>query len=1313
MNEMTATDIWPVVGIGASAGGLEALGTFVSRIPAQSGITYVIVQHLAPDRRTIIDELLQAKSSLPVTQAEDGERLSPGAVLVVPAGHEARLEGDHIRLVASDRTDAGRPLRPIDGFLGSLAEARGRSAFAVILSGTGSDGSDGVRAVKAAGGFAIVQASDGARFPGMPDSALATGLVDFVLPADAIPNRIAEIVAQQTRMTDGAIQADLDNDIADHLPAITARLSEVSGNDFSDYKPATLLRRIERRMTLLRVQSSDRLLEILRDDEEQAHLLAQEFLIGVTRFMRDEDAFAALRERVVAPAVARDQNNLRVWVPGCSTGEEAYSIAILFLEEMARQDRRHALQVFGTDIDKSALIHARAGLYPAAAMEPLSPDLRARHFTVENGQFRALPALRDVCVFAPHNVVQDPPFSRLDLISCRNLMIYLSAGLQSQLLPRFHFALRPGGHLFLGPSEGVGDAGDRSGDGRLFKARDKTHRIFARNDDTPTRYSALTDPVPRPRGALPPGIPAPEVISDGARAGLTTEALAERSFLRQHAAPFALLSKEGEVVYLSEPMSDFVRPTPGAPSAMLDGYLARELRVPVRTALAEAADKGREVRVCDVVLGEGDDGRLVDVRIAPTEQGKGLFLLTIDPVRTVEAASLGDALRRREDADRDLLEAENFALRRQIAASQQEYETSGQELRSSNEELLSMNEELQSANEELETSREELQSINEELETVNAELQENNRQLVRAHSDLKNLFESTDIAVLFLDRNLCVRSFTPATTALFGIRPRDTGRPIGDLSTRVDYDRLAEDAAEVDETLQPIEREVRTRAADQTFILRIKPYRTTDNVIDGYMLSFVDITARKRQEDRLRQSEEALAKQYAELENLYDTTPVGLALLDREFRYLRINEELAVINGLPVEEHIGKTGPEVVPDVTDTVTPIMNRVFETGEPALGMEVTGWTRATNEPHHYIVDYYPVRNEGEVFAVGACVRDVTEQVNLRRDLAASLATAQEAEARLTRLFDAAPVLISLHEGPDHVFTYANPAASRAVGDRPLLGLPLVAAVPEIADHEVPKRFDRVFRTGEAASVPNIRDIIFGPGDPKHSDVYNEFLQPWFDADGAVAGVMSFTFDVTELQKALEQKTLLLGELQHRVKNTMATIGASARMLAIGDDAAMNYVDRFLGRLGAMARTHDLLVETDWSDVRLSEILRSELAPYIPATSDVWSLTGPDLELDAARATTMGMAVHELVTNAVKYGALSAPVGRIRIRTERRERTDGFTKVLTWNEEDGPPIASMPSRRGFGSVVLREVVAGDLDGEVEMTFRPEGLSVRIAFD
>jgi two-component system CheB/CheR fusion protein len=1295
----------PVAVIGASAGGLEALTELVAQIESETSVAFVVVQHLSANQKSILHELLQSHCKVPVTQIVDQETIRPGHVYVVPPGTIAEIEGG--RLLLSERSSGDVMHRPIDQCFESLARSRGRDGYCIVLSGTGSDGAVGLRAVKEAGGITFAQESETARFPGMPDAAVATGLVDFVLPSSEIVPRVEEIVRHRDLIDDDKIAEARRAEITEALPRITAVLRDALGHDFSDYKPGTMVRRIERRMQVLRQSDLDRFVSTLEEDPDQATDLGQEFLIGVTEFFRDPDAFEALRRKVVEPLLDVDRQTVRVWVPGCSTGEEAYSIAILLAEAMEARRVRRTVQIFGTDIDGHALLTARQGLYPIAAFSKMETSRRERFFQPQDGGLRARADIRECCVFAPHNVVQDPPFSRLDLVSCRNLLIYLSADLQRRVLPRFHFSLRDPGFLFLGPSERL------SGDTDLFRAIDKTNRIFQRDEKAKTHYSSLRDAVPRPGTThVPRQLGA---VSQETGPVVSREVIAEREYLRRHAAPFAVVSSSGEVRYLSRAMTAFSQVSEGVPSNQIDALLVPALRVPVRAALSACAETGEDQSI-ECVMVRFDDAerpRMFDVSVSPIRPPGEDFLVSLSEVRTIDAQEIGAAADRRENADQALLENENVRLGRQLHATLQEYETSGQELKSTNEELMSMNEELQSSNEELETAREELQSINEELETVNSELRENNRQLVRANSDLANLLESTDIAVLFLDRSFAVRNFTPATTALYAIKPRDIGRPIFDLRSRVSYPEFHEDAKNVDATLQPIEREVRIDETDETFLMRIKPYRTTDNRIDGYVLSFVDITLRKRNEEALDRQRQDLARQYAELENLYDTTPVGLALVDPDLRYLRINDTLAAIDGHPVDAYEGHSIDEMMPQVAEVVRPLYERVFETGEAVLGHEIQAKLRETGEAtRHFIADFYPVRLGDEVYAVGLCVREVTEQKRLMNDLAAS-------EARLQGIFDVTPVFIVITSGPDHEIVYSNPANTALAGNREMLGRTLAEAFPELPEQNLFQRFDDAYRTGERQSYPEFPYRFDREGDGALAEAwFSQVVEPMRDGSGEVIGTVSFAYEITEQVQARQsaerseaQKTLLLAELQHRVKNSLATVRAISRFLLAGSSDAATFHERLSLRLGAMARTHDLLTDADWVSARLSDIVAAEAAPYEKDDRSRIRVSGDELVLGAKEAMAFGMAVHELMTNAVKYGALSNDAGHVEVDVAVGDGGEGSRRV-TWRELDGPPVRDPGDRRGFGSVVVERVLASDVGAEIDIRFDPDGLVFEAVF-
>ncbi|WP_373356609.1 CheR family methyltransferase [Pseudoroseicyclus sp. CXY001] len=1407
----------PIVGIGASAGGLEALQAFVQAIPNDSGIAYVIVQHLARNQPSLLAKLLGAHATLPVLRIENGGAIAPDTVHVIPPAHYLDIENGRFRLTPIPESDQLRA--PIDRFFASLAEADERGGFGIVLSGTGSDGTAGIRAIKAAGGIAMVQESHSARFAGMPDSAAATGLVDVVLRPGDMPQKILQIVEHRRAVEDDGGREEL-------LDRIEARLGEIlecldadsTGHSFTGYKPGTLVRRVARRMTLLRQRTVDGYLETLRSRQEERTLLTQDFLIGVTQFFRDPETFSTLSREVLTKLLSRDQPSFRIWVPGCSSGEEAYSLAMLVTEIMEAAGDTRPCKIFGTDIDLDALRQARSGRYSDSALQNISDERRERFFGRDEEHWHVRTGLRETCVFAPHNLLHDPPFSKLDLVSCRNVMIYLNVESQEALLQRFHYALNPGGYLWLGPSESLGRKE------RYFRIVDRTARIFQRDDRTPPSYSAAAAQL-SPTRIQPSSswTPLTQALRTG---GGGIEAEAEQAFLHHASPPFAAIDRHNEVIYVSEAMADFVRPARGAVGMAIEDYLRQELRLPAHGVVTEARRTQARAEVRNVVVEMAGGPRLFDLIARPMVPGDERVLLSMIEVRARDLEASGELPLQPQPPDFD---RELALTRKRVVALQQEYESAEQELRATNEELLSMNEELQSSNEELETSREELQSINEELETINAELSENNRQLGRANSDLNNLLESTDIATLFIDERDCVRLFTPEVSRLFGVQDRDIGRSIHDLASKVDYPQLKEDAADVQRSLQPIERELQVPATGETFQARVRPYRTVDNRLDGVVITFVDITARKDYERKLEENARLLSEQYAELEVLYDTTPVGLCVLDRDLKWLRINPMLAEINGFTPEEHIGKSQAELIPAVHEAIADIQRRVLETGEPVLGVTVRGQT--PHEPgitREWIDDFFPIRAGDEVFAVGCAVREVTEQRALERQVF-------ESEARMRRLFDQAPVAISMHEGPDFVTTYSNPRNQMEIGGREIIGLPVTEAMPELDGSPLMQRMAQVFATGQSSDEEQHEALVPHRRETGDAAIYRNVLEPWFDADGKVVGVISFSLDITDQVKArqrdvaekqrlqrlhdslaayvglvspdgtlleinaaalersgvtreevigkkiwetfwwpygqeaqaelrsavsrvaagqtlrfdvaikaasgdrvvidfqmapifgddgevreivpsaiditerveaTERKDMLLAELEHRVKNILATVQAIARFTARMARTREEMAASLTQRLAAISRTHDALTESDWRGQTLRQLVATELAPYAGEDGGRFRYSGDDVFLPPGTALSLGLAFHELATNAAKYGAFSVDGGRVTVEVEAE---NGDFRRIVWRETGGPEV-SPPEHEGFGSFLIGQLLERELGAEIGIVFAKDGLSCTI---
>ncbi len=851
---------FPIVGIGASAGGLGALQQFLSHVPPGSGLAIVIVQHLDPDRHGMLVELLQRHSAVPVLQASDQMQVEPNHVYVIPPGRDLAILHGVLQLLEPPEP---RGLRlPIDTFFKSLAQDRQEHSIGVILSGMGSDGTLGLRAIRQAAGACFVQTPASAQFDSMPRSAIDSGVADVIAPTDELPARILAFIAHARLGVDADTPAELLVDQKDSglLDKIILQLRNQTGHDFSQYKKSTLARRIERRMGLHQLARLGDYLRYLREDPPEGELLFNELLIGVTSFFRDPVMWDEIRTEVIPALLARypDGAALRAWTPGCSTGEEAYSLAMSFKEalEAIRPTHRYSLQIFASDLDKEAIATARAGVYPRAIAADVSEQRLSRYFVEDVGGFRVCNELREMVVFAEQNIIADPPFTKLDLLSCRNLLIYLEASLQAKLIQLFHYSLNPGGVLVLGSAESIG-AGSAlfasiPGKSRIFRRLDAAARVLP--PDFPAAFGSAMSKTGAgtavaPLGALPctPNL----------------QTLVERTLLQRYAPAAVLVSNEGDLLYVSGRTGKYLEPSSGRASLNLFSMAREGLKEALGETFHRAMREQTVGTLKSVKLDADGPAQRVDVIVQPlpasaTGRAMALVVFVDTPTparrrgRAAEVEQPGSA-ERLEALARELLQA-----REEAKSTREEMQTSQEELKSTNEELQSTNEELQSTNEELTTSKEEMQSMNEELQTVNHELQAKLTELSRASNDMKNLLDSTEIATLFLDDTLKVRRFTTQTTRIIKLIPADTGRPITDIVTDLDYPEMTQDAQEVLRTLVFLERDV-PASLGRWFKVRTMPYRTHDNRIDGVVITFTDITTSKKLETELRAAQARLA----------------------------------------------------------------------------------------------------------------------------------------------------------------------------------------------------------------------------------------------------------------------------------------------------------------------------------------------------------------------------------------------------------------------------------------------------------------------
>ena len=845
---------FPIVGLGASAGGLAAVEQFCAAMPqqAESALALVIIQHLDPDRKSLLSDLVRQYTRMTVHEVTDGMRVRPGHAYIIPPNKDMALLNGRLRLLEPSNP---RGLRlPIDYFFRSLAQDRREQAIAVILSGTGTDGTLGLKAIKEGGGLVIAQQPDSAQYDGMPRSAIATGLVDYILPPDAMAARLLayaqHIYGPQPRLERSA---EVGSRQSEPLQRIFTQLRSHTGHDFSRYKHNTILRRIERRMAVHQLETLEAYVRYLQQNPPELTILFRELLIGVTNFFRDPDAFGVLQERVIPAIVAGKRNGeaVRVWVPGCSTGEEAYSIAMLIQEHLSKLKLDARAQVFATDIDTEAIDQARAAVYPNSIAADVTPERLSRFFTEESSAYRIKKVIRDMVVFAEQNVVEDPPFSRMDLVSCRNLLIYMSGDLQRRVLPLFHYALNPQGYLLLGTSETVGEFTD------LFTPLDRKWKIFVRKPGMLPQRAAVDFARANVTVEAPLRRNSREARSE---ARLDVRQVLEQALLAQHTPAAVVVNADGDVVYIHGRTGLYLEPAPGEASLNVLRMARDGLRLELTTALRKAISSQGAVEHKGLSIRANGGSQVIDLLVrplieAPPMAGLYLVLFQAAPVQETgawEAPPIppGDKDQRITNLERELRSKEEY-----LQTTIEELETSNEELTSTNEELQSANEELQSTNEELETSKEELQSVNEELMTVNMELQKKIEELSRVNNDLNNLLASTGIGTVFVDYQLRIQRFTPAATEIINLIQTDVGRPAAHIvSNLVGYSDLIRDVTSVLETLIPREREVQIRSG-QWYLMRIQPYRTLENVIEGAVITFVDITAQKQMQAALDESQ--------------------------------------------------------------------------------------------------------------------------------------------------------------------------------------------------------------------------------------------------------------------------------------------------------------------------------------------------------------------------------------------------------------------------------------------------------------------------
>jgi PAS domain S-box-containing protein len=1266
----------PVAGIGASAGGIEALARFFDAMPPDSGCAFVVVLHLDPKHESEMARILGNHTKMPVVQVEDGMRIAANHVYVIAPDTDLKLS-DGALMVSKPSKPRGQR-HPVDVLFASIAVEQHERAIAIVLSGTGSNGTEGLREVRSEGGMSLVQVPETAKFDGMPRSAIAAGLADHVLAPEEMPGALLAYVHHDYVST-AAKRAHEPPTSEATIDQVLEVLHARNGHDFGRYKRNTLRRRIHRRMGLRSIETLAAYLNDLRTNAEEVAALTADLMISVTGFFRDSDAWNAFGELVIAPLVAERENGapVRVWVPACSTGEEAYSMAMLITEQAEAAGKRFELKVFATDAQEDNLRKARDGIYPAAALSDLPPERIRRFFEKLDGSFQVSKELRDMVVFAAQDLLRDPPFSRLDVVSCRNFLIYLEPEAQQRIIARCHFALRSGAYLFLGNAETIGRHDD------LFETISKKWRIFRRVG--PTRHDLIDYPMRRdpPRSTTDK-----ESLPTMSEKPLVSPAEIARHALLEHYAPASvLIDQKGRVVYFHGTTRDYLEQPPGEPTRDLLAMARDGLAFKLRGAIREASKGDKSVTVHGRVQRSGPS-RDVTVTLMPlpsSPQGSKLILVSFVP-RALNAES--DPPSVREDAGETksgerALQEELVSMRAELRNTIEQLETANEELKASNEEATSMNEELQSTNEELETSKEELQSFNEELNTVNSQLQHKIGELERTTNDLNNLLAGSEAATLFLDTKLAITWFAPATKELFDLVTSDIGRPITHFARKFSDENLLPDAETVLKKLTTIEAEVPSDAG-RWYLRRMLPYRTRDNRIAGVVVTFSDITERKKAAEAVNE-----AKVYAEA--IVGTVRQPLLVLDAELRVQSANPAFYDLFRVSKKETEGSLLYDLGDEQWDSralrtlLDDVLSKNHEITDYAVEHELGGSGRRCLLLNARRLAQGGGRKELILLAI--------EDITKRREseaVAERLATIVESSDDAIVSKDIDGTITSWNIGAQRLFGYEADE---------IIGRSIMTLVPQDRHDEERDILDRIGRGEHIKHYETQRQHKDG------SVVWVSLtISPIKDGTGKVVGASKIARDMTERRRADQHRKTLMGELNHRVKNTMAVIQSIASQ-TLGHASTLEEArEAFSSRLINLAKAHDVLTRESWQSANLADIVSDTVKPHAGGENR-FRIEGPNVRLAPSAALAISMALHELSTNAAKYGALSTEDGHVVIVWEIEDASGDRHLVLHWEESGGPPVAK-PTRKGFGSRLIERALASELGGQVHVEYRSSGL-------
>lgn len=1307
----------PVVAVGSSAGGIEALKTLVEHIPAEIKASFIILQHLSPDYESRLVSILSRNAHIPCKEADEGMKVEAGHIYILPPDRYLKIVDQGLFIEQPPEPRGSR--MPIDYFMHSLAEAAGPHAVGVILSGTGSDGTLGLRAIKEAGGLTFAQSPETALYDGMPNAAIEGASADKIGNIPEICEGLAQFARQSTE--------DLDKNFKrTDLQAVLGLLKARLGFDFSCYKSGTISRRIRRRMNLMRFDTLAEYSEHLRSDANELARLAEDMLINVTSFFRDPHLWDQFATNVVAPLVEQSEGDtIRVWVPACSSGEEAYSLAMLFAEHCEKTKAACDWQIFATDLDEDAIEKGREALYRSSLLGEVSEERLRKFFRKEGNGYRVDKKLREKVVFAKHNILTDPPFSRLDLISCRNLLIYLEKPTQDELVEKFHFALNENGMLILGTSESL------SGASRQFRTTSTKARIyrrkpgrssteFVRRDGEPSEASDIGKTLNKDRKS---------------RANDLAEQV-RRSLLSRYAPAGVVIDGQGNIQHYSGPVRRFIETPEGQPTNNIYDLVPSTLRARIRKAVRSvAAGEPVDDSPANVKFEERSQLVRVDCLSLSDQDGEGdaNYLVTF-----VEASGQlhlsGREAAGSDDGDDYVRQLENEldVVREDLQTTVEELQTSNEELKASHEEAMASNEELQSANEELETSREELQSLNEELVTVNHQLEEKVDEVEKTTDDLRNLLASTKLPVLFLDKNLNISSFTDTMRGLIELRDADVGRPLSDLALKIHDEKIAEDANEVLSNLQPVEREVRDFEG-RIYLRRVQPYRTSDERIGGVVATFTDISEKAEANERLADRERQ-ARILAELgqkalsaravEPFLEEVCASLRLaLDCDYaKVLKYNEENDVFDLIAGAGW--KSGSVGNVSVENARKSQAGYTLAVDDPVLVLDFENEKRF--DAPALLVDHKVRSGVSTRISVGGAnwgaigLHDRKANKFTERDLDILRSVANLISSTVIQLTrerylarERLSLSLAMRVADMGIWTF-DPETDDVTWDnklRTITGLGHEPTKPKISDFlsRIPEE-DR--ERVESKMTQALEDGI--PFDTEFRFVRPDGRTIWLQGKGeemvdatGKRTLLGINADITGRKRGEEQTNFMMRELDHRVKNLLAVILSISRITSKTAASLEDFTEAFTARVDAIARTHSLLAQGRWKGTNLRALLLEEVGSL--GWSEEVDLSGPEVVVSPPAAQALSMLFHELMTNAIKHGALSVPEGRVSVSWRRTNELEN-TVELKWVEENGPPTQK-PTSKGFGTTVIDRLAGQQLGSEIKLSWRKAGLQMNMS--